>query len=253
VALYPRLGFATSATVPPPVGLARTLTNGNGHANGNGHTNGNGHASRNGHAHGNGHAHTNGHDSDFGGARWWVARTLSRQEKALGRRLLHWEIPYYLPQREHRFRVADRWRTSYLPLFTGYVFFHGDLHDRLVALRTNVIVKLIEAPEPDELAIQLRSLWLVQMSGAPLVPHPYLGPGDEVEVMHGPLRGYRGVVMREKGKYRLVISITLLQQSVATEIDRDLLAPSALRRVRVSAPPPRPAILHAGAGSLAGG
>jgi hypothetical protein len=163
--------------------------------------------------------------------RWWVARTRSRQEKGLARRLLHWEIPYYLPQREHRMRAGDRWRTSHLPLFTGYVFFNGDLHDRLTALRTNLVVNLIEAPDPATLATQLRSLWLLQMTGEPLVPHPYLAPGDEVEITHGSLRGYRGVVLREKGKYRLVVSITLLRQSVATEIDRDALAPTALRKV----------------------
>jgi hypothetical protein len=80
------------------------------------------------------------------------------------------------------------------------------------------------------------------MAGAPLVPHPYLGPGDEVEITHGALRGYHGVVLREKGKFRLVVSITLLKQSVSTEIDRDALAPSALRRVGPkTAVPPRAA------------
>ena len=56
-------------------------------------------------------------------------------------------------------------------------------------------------------------------------------PGDEVEILACALRGYRGVVLRDKGRYRLVVSITLLRQSVATEIDRDVLAPTALRKV----------------------
>jgi len=163
--------------------------------------------------------------------RWWVAHTRSRHEKALARHLLHCEIPFYLPQREHRIRAGDRWRTSHVALFPGYVFFHGDLHDRLLALRSNVIFKLIPAPAPGELQTQLRSLWLLQMTGEPLVPHPYIAPGDEVEILAGALRGYRGVVLRDKGRYRLVVSITLLRQSVATEIDRDVLAPTALRKV----------------------
>jgi len=163
--------------------------------------------------------------------RWWVAHTRSRQEKALARHLLHCEVPYYLPQREHRIRAGDRWRTSHLPLFPGYLFFHGDLQDRLLALRSNVISKLIPAPAPGELAGELRSLWLLQMTGEPLVPHPYIAPGDEVEILAGALRGYRGVVLRDKGRFRLVVSITLLRQSVATEIDRDVLAPIALRKV----------------------
>lgn len=179
---------------------------------------------------------------------WWVAHTLARQEKALARHLLHWQVPYYLPQSERRLRAGDRWRTSYSPLFSGYVFFHGDLDDRLLALRSNVIVNVIRAPEPDELASQLRSLWLLQTSGAPLVPHPYLGPGDEVEIVDGPLRGYRGLVEREKGKYRLVVSLTLLRKSVAAEIPRDALVPASLRRAGARTPPPREAALPKAAG-----
>jgi hypothetical protein len=63
------------------------------------------------------------------------------------------------------------------------------------------------------------------------VPHPYIAPGDEVEVTGGALEGYRGLVLREKGKYRLVVSITLLRQSVGVEIDREMLAPADIRRV----------------------
>ncbi len=190
---------------------------------------------QNGHGHLFGNGHGNGYDEGQGAVgpdHWWVTYTLSRQEKTLARHLLHWEIPYYLPQREHRIRAGDRWRKSHLPLFTGYVFFHGDLHDRLMALRSNVVVKLIQAPAPEELASQLRSLWLLQMTGAPLVPHPYIGPGDEVEIFQGPLRGYRGQVLREKGKYRLVVSISLLRQAVSTEVPRDAVAPTAMRKVQ---------------------
>ena len=194
--------------------------------------NGSGAAAGNGNGHGHDLENGNGHRGHVGRVdHWWVAYTLARQEKALARHLLHWQVPYYLPQSERRLRAGDRWRTSYSPLFTGYVFFHGDLHDRRVALRSNAIARLIPAPEPNELTTQLRSLWLLQTSGAPLVPHPYLGPGDEVEIVDGPLRGYRGVVEREKGKYRLIVSISLLRQSVAAEVPRDALVPASLRRV----------------------
>jgi transcription antitermination factor NusG len=224
-AVDPSAARAAAAIHPRAGGSGSDLLHGqgNGHGNGNGHLPGGGEVG-NGHLGGNGAAP--GHDDH-----WWVAYTQARQEKALARHLLHWEVPYYLPQCEHRMRAGDRWRKSYLPLFTGYVFFNGDLHDRLMALRSNVIVKLIQAPEPDELATQLRSLWLVQTTGAPLVPHPYLGPGDEVEVVDGPMRGYRGVIQREKGKYRLIVSITLLRRSVAAEVGRDALVPASIRKI----------------------
>jgi hypothetical protein len=162
---------------------------------------------------------------------WWVAHVRSRQEKALARHLLQWEVPYYLPQRERRFRAGDRWRTSHLPLFASYVFVRGGGEERLTARKSNLIVQMLDVLDQHGLERELRSLWLLQLTGAPLVPHPYLGPGDEVEVTAGALKGYRGKVLREKGKYRLVVSITLLRQSVAADVDRTALAPAALRKV----------------------
>ena len=162
---------------------------------------------------------------------WRVAHVRSRQEKRLARHLLQSEVPFYLPQRQHRIRAGDRWRVSHLPLFTGYVFFRGGAEARLQALRSNLIVHLLEVLAEGELERQLRSLWILQCSGAPLIPHPYLGPGDEVEVIDGPLKGYQGRVLREKNRLRLVVSITLLRQAVAAEVDRAALAPARLRKV----------------------
>jgi hypothetical protein len=162
---------------------------------------------------------------------WWVAYVRSRQEKRLARHLLQSEVPFYLPQRERRMRAGDRWRVSHLPLFTGYVFFRGGAGERLRALKSNLVVNLLDVTDEAALERELRSLWLLQLTGAPLVPHPYLGPGDDVEIVEGPLRGYQGRILREKGRLRFIVSITLLRQSVAAELDRAALAPARLRKV----------------------
>jgi transcription antitermination factor NusG len=160
---------------------------------------------------------------------WRVAYVRSRQEKELARLLLRVEIPFYLPLAEKRVRRAARWFVSYLPLFPGYVFFRGprDLAAvRRTALADDRVVSVLEAPDQEQLASELRRLWELQESGAALAPHPYLGPGDAVEVVEGPFRGLSGTVLREKGRMRLVVSVTLLRQSVAAEFERDALAPS---------------------------
>jgi hypothetical protein len=51
----------------------------------------------------------------------------------------------------------------------------------------------------------------------------------------GPLRGWTGTVLREKGRLRLVVSVTMLRQAVAAEIDREALAPARPRPVRAAA------------------
>ena len=169
-------------------------------------------------------------------APWWVAYVRSRQEKSLARHLLQREIPFYLPNREKEIRRNGRRAISHLPLFSGYVFFCGRRGERVEALRSNLIVQLLEVQDQDLLHHELTDLYHLQQSGMPLILYPFLGPGDVVEVNEGPFKGYRGRVLREKGQLRLVVSISLLRRSVAVELDRELLTP-----IRVSRLAPRPA------------
>lgn len=156
---------------------------------------------------------------------WWVAHSRSRQEKLVARHLLEQDVPYYLPQYEKRVRRNGRERVSYLPLFPGYVFFAGDGDARRVALQTNLLVSVLTVDDQAALRDELARLWQLQSTGVPLVPHPYIGAGDEVEVVSGPLRGCIGTVSREKGSLRLVVDITFLRRAVAAELSRDDVVP----------------------------
>ena len=153
----------------------------------------------------------------------------SRQEKELARHLLGGGVPFYLPLAEKRVRRAGRQFVSHLPLFPGYVFFRGGPAERRTALASDRVVSILDVADPALLHGELLRLWRLQESGASLVPVPYLGPGDPVEVIEGPFRGLTGTVLREKGRTRLVVSITFLRQSVAAEMERDALAPATVR------------------------
>lgn len=157
--------------------------------------------------------------------RWLVAYTRSRQEKALARYLAYHDVAFYLPQTARRRRRGGRDRESYLPLFPGYVFLPVSARDRRRALESNLIVHLIDVFDQRLLDGELVRLWRLQTTGLPLVPHPYLQAGDAVEVIDGPFKGCGGLVLREQGSTRLVVSITFLRRSVAATIDRDLVAP----------------------------
>jgi transcription antitermination factor NusG len=159
---------------------------------------------------------------------WWVAFVRSRQEKGLARHLVGHGVGFYLPQAEKRTRRAGRTFVSSLPLFPGYLFFRGPAEARRTALRSDLIVEILPVLDQEGLDGELRNLRLLQEAGVPLVPHPWLAPGDEVEVVDGPFRGVTGTVLREKGPLRLVVSVTFLRQSVAAELDREAVVP--LRR-----------------------
>ena len=156
---------------------------------------------------------------------WLVAHTRSRQEKALARHLAPLGVPFYVPQQEKKIRRAGREFVSYLPLFPGYVFFRGAAAERQAALRSNLLVRILEVKDQVLLGGELAQLRALQLSGASFVPMDDLSAGDAVRVIDGPFKGYTGVVLRGQTRLRLVVSVTMLRLSVAVEFERASLAP----------------------------
>jgi transcription antitermination factor NusG len=56
-------------------------------------------------------------------------------------------------------------------------------------------------------------------------PWPFLRIGQRVRVHRGPLAGIEGILLQVKSSYRLVVSVTLLGRSVASEIDSAFVKP----------------------------
>lgn len=158
---------------------------------------------------------------------WWIGRVRSRQEKLLARHLRPTPIPFYLPLHEKRVRRDGRTFTSFIPLFPGYVFFRGTFRERLEAFRTSLLVYTIEIVDQRRLNDELLSIRRLQELGLPIVPYPFLRAGDAVRVVDGPFKGYRGVVLREKGALRLVVSVSTLRRSIAVELQREELCPES--------------------------
>jgi transcriptional antiterminator RfaH len=159
---------------------------------------------------------------------WQVAYVRSRQEKHLARHL-HGEVPYYVPQWEQVRARSGRRFSSWLPLFSGYFFFRGTANERRAALRSNVVVHLLDIPDQERLHEELAQLHRLQQEGGVLEPWPELTSGDEVVVRSGPFEGYRGVIVKEKEKTRLIVSIHALRQSVSVELGRGAVQPVVAR------------------------
>ena len=127
---------------------------------------------------------------------WWVAHLKSRQEKVLARYLREHDVPFYLPQMEKRVRRSGRTFVSYLPLFSGYVFFRGGREEKLRALKSNVIVNVLEPADQTEISGELTQLRDLQLTDAQLVPHPFVGPGDTVLITTEDVAHYRQMRQR---------------------------------------------------------
>jgi transcription antitermination factor NusG len=62
-------------------------------------------------------------------------------------------------------------------------------------------------------------------------PHPFLKCGERVRVTRGTLEGVEGVLVRKKNLFRLVLSVSMVAQSVAVEIDASDVEPVAGRNL----------------------
>jgi transcription antitermination factor NusG len=67
---------------------------------------------------------------------------------------------------------------------------------------------------------EISAIRLVGKVGLPTMPWPYLEVGHVVRIEEGPLQGLTGIVLKIKSGLKLVLSVSLLQRSVAVEIDR---------------------------------
>ncbi|HZH84710.1 MAG TPA: hypothetical protein VFD87_16305, partial [Phototrophicaceae bacterium] len=66
---------------------------------------------------------------------------------------------------------------------------------------------------------EINAIQTMVTSGLPNQPWPFLQVGDRVQIEGGPLRGLEGILLEARGAHRLILSVTLIQRSVAVEID----------------------------------
>jgi transcription antitermination factor NusG len=151
---------------------------------------------------------------------WWALYTRSRCEKELMRRLRGLNIPHYGPMIEKRGRTPKgRINTSFIPLFSNYVFLYGDPEQRYAALTTNCVSRDLVVVEGEQLAHDLRDLRRLIQSGLPINPEAKLEPGAKVRMRSGPLVGQEGIVLRRHGETRLLVAVRFLQQGATVQID----------------------------------
>ena len=159
--------------------------------------------------------------------RWYAIRVRSRCEKLAAAALASRQIEALAAVAPQRRVWADRVRTVEMPLFAGYIFARFDASHRTEVERTAGVASVVRfsdtcCPVED---IEIAALRIVLGSGLDLQRASFLRVGRSVEVKHGPLTGVRGIVLEVKNRYRLVVSITLLQRSVSVEIDEALVQP----------------------------
>jgi transcriptional antiterminator RfaH len=156
---------------------------------------------------------------------WWALYTKARQEKALARHLFNLEIPFYLPLVPHEHLTRRKRVRSYLPLFSGYIFLYGTTEERISALTSNRISRVLTVEDESLLVRDLHQLRRLIESDAPVTIEQRLTEGDRVRIKSGAIEGVEGVVISRRGRTRLLVAVTFLQQGVSMEIEDFQLEP----------------------------
>lgn len=159
---------------------------------------------------------------------WFAVHVRSRYESLVARCLTAKGYECFLPTYWCRRRWSDRVKELELPLFPGYFFCRFQLEDRLPILKTPGLISIVgiaQNPVPvDETEIE--AVRKLVNSGLRHQPWPYVSIGQKVRIEYGSLWGLEGILQSFKGRHRIVVSVTLLQRSVAAEIDSSWVSPA---------------------------
>jgi transcription antitermination factor NusG len=152
---------------------------------------------------------------------WYAIWTRSRHEHVVRDQLERKDVEAFLPTITRWSRWKDRKKKIAWPLFPGYCFARFDPNARLAILKCSGVVNIVSfdgelAPIPDREIEGIRRLVETDLRYDPC---PLVREGTLVEVVHGPLRGVVGRLVRKGSHARLVLSVDLIGQAVSVEVD----------------------------------
>lgn len=158
---------------------------------------------------------------------WYALRVRARHEKTVASFLEEKGLEPFVPLYRCRRRWSDRMKEMELPLFPGYLFCRFDIQRRLPILTTPGVLDVVGfgkafVPVDD---VEMGHLQRVVASQRHAEPWPWLEVGQRVRIDRGPLTGVEGLLVGIKSAARLVLSVTLLQRSVAVEIEESAVCP----------------------------
>jgi transcription antitermination factor NusG len=159
---------------------------------------------------------------------WFAVFTSPRHEKRVQQHFSQRDVENYLPI----YRSPRKWRNGLkvvldLPIFPGYIFVHIKRTERVRVLEVPGVLAIVGGtanrmtPLPETEVEALRSgLHLRQAE-----PHPFLTVGERVRIRSGALAGLEGIVVLKKNRLRVVLTMDLIMQSIAVEVDGEDLEP----------------------------
>jgi transcription antitermination factor NusG len=163
------------------------------------------------------------------GLKWYALQVHARKEQLVASQLQTRNLECFLPTYKSLRKWSDRTKELQQALFPGYVFCRFDYENRQPVVMTTGVTQIVGTGKVATAIAdsEIEALQVAVSSGIPAQPWPYLRTGEYVQVNYGHLSGLQGILVNFKGNHRVVLSVTLLQRSLALEVDLDWLSPVA--------------------------
>jgi transcription antitermination factor NusG len=155
----------------------------------------------------------------------------SNRERLTAEALKGKGFPVCLPFYRERRRQGTHAHAVELPLFSGYLFCCFDVTQRMPILTVPGVVHIVSCgriPQPVD-SREMAALLSIVRSGLDALPRRFPSVGQAVELDCGPLAGAEGVILSDAGEAEFVVSVSLLQRSIAVKVDRNWIKPYPLK------------------------
>lgn len=157
--------------------------------------------------------------------RWYVIYTRSHCEQLVYDQLVAKGFQLFLPKVPVWSQYRGSRKVCPAPLFPGYLFLHHvvDKFSYIDVRKAKGVVNIL-GERWDSLAIvpeaEIEAIQTVVHRQIPVFAHPYLREGQRVRIKHGPLANLEGILIQTNhDKGLLVVSVELLQRSIAIKVD----------------------------------
>ena len=153
---------------------------------------------------------------------WFAVLCRSRHEKLVSKSLANMGIANFLPTVSEVHYWSDRRKLVDTPLFPGYVFVQipNLTGVQLRVLKTSGVVRFVgnqqgPLPIPER---EISDVQVVLQQKVHCSPYPFLKLGQRVRICGGALDGIEGVLVGRDSDRKLVISIEIIQRSLAVSV-----------------------------------
>jgi transcription termination/antitermination protein NusG len=156
---------------------------------------------------------------------WYALYTRSHCEQLVCDQLAVKGFHIFLPKIDVWSQRAGRRHLIRVPMFPGYLFLRHviDKTSYIEVRKACGLVRMLgerwDQPSvvPD---VEIEAIQTALHASVAVMPHPYLREGQRVRITQGPLQGVEGILIQSKpAKGLLILSVDLLQRSVAVEIE----------------------------------